>query len=68
MEATDTEEKRDFRVKFRHSLRRSVERGFSVEECFGVVWEETLEKVNLSDSDQRILFAEMIEWARRRMS
>lgn len=44
-----------------------MEQGFSVEEAFGIIWEETLEHVNVSDSDQRALFAEMIDWARKQL-
>lgn len=58
------DEKQAFRMRFQHSLRRCVERGFSVEECFGIIWEETLEQIDLSDSDEHALFSEMIDWAR----
>lgn len=61
-----SDEKRAFRLKFQHSLQRCLQKGFSVEECFGIIWEETLEQIGLSDSDQRALFSEMIDWARNR--
>lgn len=40
-------------------------RGFQVEECFGMIWEETLEEVELSFREQNELFPELIAWAKR---
>ena len=41
--------------------------GFTPEESFGVVWEETLERVDIQDGDQRLMFLEMLDWTRARM-
>jgi hypothetical protein len=54
-----------FKTRFRCALAQCVRRGFQVEECFGVIWEETLEKVELSFRDQNDVYPELIEWARR---
>ena len=54
-----------FKERFRCSLAQCVRRGFHVEECFGLIWEETLEQVELSFRDQNELYPELIEWARR---
>jgi hypothetical protein len=53
-----------FRVRFQRSVRSCVKRGFSVEECFGMVWEETMEEVRLSDADQPPLYEKLIKWAK----
>lgn len=42
-----------------------MEKGFSVEECFGVVWEETSEKVCLPEAEHRKLYEELIAWAKQ---
>jgi hypothetical protein len=54
-----------FKQRFRCSIAQCIRRGFQVEECFGLIWEETLEEVELSFRDQNELYPELIEWARR---
>lgn len=54
----------EFRDQFRRSLRKCVQMGFSVEECFGVIWEETLERTNLPESEHARLYTELIAWAK----
>lgn len=54
-----------FRRRFRCALANAVRRGFQVEECFGVIWEETLDEVELSFRDQNDLFPELIDWAKQ---
>ena len=58
-------QKEQFRLKFQRSLRGCVRRGFSVEESFGMIWEETWEEVELSDSEQCELYEELIHWAKK---
>lgn len=53
-----------FRVRFKHALSRCVRKGFSVEECFGLIWEETLEGIELAEASQSDLYNELILWAR----
>jgi hypothetical protein len=55
----------NFRLRFRCALAQCVQRGFQVEECFGMIWEETLEEVELTCREQNELYPELIEWARR---
>jgi len=57
--------KEQFRQKFQRSLRSCVRRGFSLEESFGMIWEETWEEVILSERDQAELYEELIEWAKK---
>ena len=57
-----------FHARFRRSLLGCAKRGFSVEECFGVVWEETLEEITLSEADQSRIYGELIDWARLSLS
>lgn len=61
---TIKESTEEFRTQFQRSLKKCVAKGFSVEECFGVVWEETLERIPLSDSQFRKLYEELIGWAK----
>ena len=56
--------KESFRQCFQSSLASCLRRGFSVEECFGVVWEETLEEVELSEEEQGVLYEQLIRWAK----
>ncbi len=53
-----------FQQRFRCALLQCLRRGFQVEECFGIIWEETLDEVRLSSREQKEVFPEMIEWAR----
>ena len=57
--------KEQFQERFQCALTQCVGRGFQVEECFGVIWEETLEEVELSFREQNELYPELIAWARR---
>jgi hypothetical protein len=56
-----------FRARFQRSLRNCVRRRFSVAECFGVIWLETLEEISLNDEDQADLYEELIGWAKHRL-
>jgi hypothetical protein len=58
-------DKEEFRKKFQRTLRRCAQKGFSIEECFGIVWEETVEGTRLPESAQAELYEEMIHWARQ---
>ena len=58
-------DKGDFRRQFKRSLSQCVNHGFSVEECFGMIWEEVLEEIELSECAQSQLYEELIAWARR---
>jgi hypothetical protein len=53
-----------FRQRFQRSMRSCVRRGFSVEESFGMIWEETWEEIALSERDQSELYDELIHWAK----
>jgi hypothetical protein len=54
-----------FRERFRCAIEQCVRHGFQVEECFGVIWEETLEEVEIPFREQNELFPELIRWAKR---
>lgn len=53
-----------FREQFQRSLRACLRKGFSIEECFGLVWVETWEEISLSEQEQAELFEELLGWAR----
>ena len=53
-----------FRVRFKHALSGCLHKGFLLEECFGVIWEETLEEISLSEKAQGTLYAELLEWVK----
>jgi hypothetical protein len=54
-----------FYAEFQRSLKQCIFHGFSVEECFGVIWEETLEHVRLEDTHQSQAYEDLISWARQ---
>ncbi len=54
-----------FRARFQRALRNCVRRRFSVAECFGVIWLETLEEIALPEEQQAALYEELIQWAKR---
>src|SRR4051812_7391324 len=56
--------KMNFRRKFQNSLRTCIERGFSLEEAFGMIWVETWEEIALTEQDQSELYEELIKWAK----
>lgn len=56
--------KQRFREKFQRSLRSCVQRGFSVEEAFGMIWVETWEEISVTEREQSELYDELINWAR----
>jgi len=54
-----------FRERFQRSLKSCIKRSFSVEECFGQVWQETLEVIALTEQEEAELYAELLEWAKQ---
>jgi hypothetical protein len=63
-----SDKKELFRERFRCAIAQCIRHGFEIEECFGVIWEETQEKVDLSFRDQNDLYPELIVWAKRWMT
>ena len=57
--------KEQFRQRFHRCLRACVRRGFSIEESFGMIWEETWEEIALTEAEQAELYEELINWAKR---
>jgi hypothetical protein len=53
-----------FRQRFQCALTQCIRRGFCVEEAFGIIWEETIEEVELSYSEQNELYPQLIQWAK----
>jgi len=39
-----------------------------LEECFGLIWEETLDEVSLTENEQRALYEELLLWAKSRLT
>ena len=60
----ETENLEEFRIQFEKAISQCVKWGFSIEESFGMVWEETLETVAISEAGQAHLYADLIEWAK----
>lgn len=53
-----------FREQFQRSLRSCLRRGFSIEESFGMIWEETWEEIAINEREQAELYEELICWAK----
>ena len=53
-----------FRFRFKRAFSGCLHKGFLSEECFGVIWEETLEEISVSEKAQRTLYAELLEWVK----
>ena len=53
-----------FRTRFQQALTGCLRKGFLLEECFGLVWEETLDEVSLSENEQRALYEELLLWVK----
>jgi hypothetical protein len=53
-----------FCQRFKAALLYFVRKGFSVEKCFGFVWEQTLDEVHLPESGQGKVYHELIVWAK----
>jgi hypothetical protein len=55
----------EFRDYFTKAMRVCVKHGFTVEESFGMIWEETLEEVALSEPLQARVYEDLILWAKK---
>jgi len=53
-----------FRARFTKALLASVRRRLSVEESFAVIFEQTLQEIPLTESEQTQLYKEMLQWAK----
>ena len=53
-----------FQSQFQRALRSCVRRGFSVEECFALIWEETQEETPLPSDEESRVYRELLDWAR----
>src|SRR5436190_2187836 len=56
-------EKEQFRARFRHALGRCLQKGFLLEDCFGMIWSEAMEAMPLTEADQSELLEELGDWA-----
>jgi len=61
---TESVARDQFRFRFKRALSGCLHKGFLLEECFGVIWEETVEEIALSEKAQRTLYAELLEWVK----
>ena len=61
---TQSGAREQFRVRFKHALSGCLHRGFLLEECFGMIWEETLDEIALSEKAQRKLYVELLDWVK----
>ncbi len=54
-----------FRSRFCAELARCLQLGVAAEECFGVIWQETVDCVGaLSEMDESRLYWELISWTK----
>ena len=53
-----------FRSRFKQALSGCLHKGFLLEECFGLIWEETLDEISLSEKEQRTLYEELLAWVK----
>ena len=60
----EPEASEQFRIRFKHALAGCLGKGFLLEECFGLIWEETLEEISLSDKEQRTMYKELLDWVK----
>jgi hypothetical protein len=63
----ESEARAQFRTTFKHALSGCLQKGFLLEECFGLIWEETLEEISLPEKEQRTLYEELLVWVKTRM-
>jgi hypothetical protein len=54
-----------FCQQFQRSLNSCLKHEFSVEDCFGEIWQETFEKIRLTDREEAEVYAQLLEWAKR---
>ncbi len=60
----DSQAREQFRARFRNAMGICLQKGFLPEECFVLIWEETLEEITLPQLEQRELREELIEWVK----
>ena len=53
-----------FRTRFQQALIGCLRKGFLLEECFGLIWDETLEEIRLTEKEQGTLYSELLEWVK----
>jgi hypothetical protein len=54
-----------FTEHFRRSLKTCLKRNFSVEVCFGQIWQETLETITLTEQEEAEVYSELLKWAKQ---
>ena len=53
-----------FRSRFKQALSGCLHKGFLLEECFGLIWDETLDEIRLTEKEKRSLYSELLEWVK----
>ena len=53
-----------FRLRFQKALHQCLQRRFSIEESFGMIFAETLCEVPLTPAEETEIFNELLAWAR----
>ena len=61
---TESVARNQFRFRFKRALSGCLHKGFLLEECFGLIWEETLDEISLSEKEQRPLYEELLAWVK----
>ena len=60
----EPEARERFTVKFKQALAGCLQKGFLLEECFGLIWEETLDEISLPENEHRTLYEELLAWVK----
>jgi hypothetical protein len=53
-----------FREQFQRSLKSCLKRRFSVEICFGQIFQETREAITLTEEEEAEIYPELLQWAK----
>jgi len=54
----------DFTREFQRALKGCLKHGFSMDEAFAFVWNETADRIPLNEDDQAELYPRLIDWAK----
>lgn len=53
----------EFVERFKTALSCCVQKGFHVEDCFGAIWDETLQEIELACQCRSAVYHQLISWA-----
>ena len=56
-----------FMQRFQSALSHCVQKGFLVDDCFALIWKETLEEIGLANPYRPTVYRELWNWAREQL-